>query len=73
MVCWRGSGQLGGGVMASVPEITRLLAWIAEWQEGPDKPGGRAETARRLEEANKLLDEVSNMLGDVWRELLGRR
>ena len=27
--------------------------------------------ARRLEEANKLLEEVSNMLGDVRRELLG--
>ena len=27
--------------------------------------------ARRLEEAHKLLDEVSNMLGDVRRELLG--
>ena len=37
------------------------------------EPGGRAETARRLEEAHKLLDEVSNMLGDVRRELLGRR
>ena len=30
-----------------------------------------AEAARRLEEANKLLEEVSNMLGDVRRELLG--
>jgi hypothetical protein len=37
------------------------------------KAGGRAEAARRLEEAHKLLDEVSNMLGDVRRELLGRR
>ena len=43
--------------MTSVPDITRLLA--------RGKPGGRAEAARRLAEANKLLDEVSNMLGDV--------
>jgi hypothetical protein len=34
-------------------------------------PGGRAEIAHRLEEANKLLDEVSNMLGDVRREVAG--
>ena len=51
--------------MTSVPDITRLLARIAEWQERHGKALGRAETARRLEEANKLLDEVSNMLGDV--------
>ena len=47
--------------MTSVPDITRLLA--------RGKPGGRAEAARRLAEANKLLDEVSNMLGDVRREV----
>ena len=59
--------------MASVPDLTRLIARIAEWQEGHDKPGGRAEAARRLAEANKLLEEVANMLADVRRELLGRR
>ena len=32
---------------------------------------GRAEAARRLEEANKLLDEVANMLTEILRELLG--
>ena len=57
--------------MTSIPDITRLLAWIAEWQDGHGKAGGRAEAASRLEEANKLLDEVANMLGDVRRELLG--
>ena len=57
--------------MTSIPDLTRLLARLHEWQEGHGKPGGRAETARRLEEANKLLDEVTNMLGDVRRELLG--
>ena len=57
--------------MTSVPDITRLIARIAEWQEGHGKPGGRAESARRLEEANKLLEEVSNALVDMRRELLG--
>ena len=59
--------------MTSVPDITRLLAWIAEWQDGHGKPGGRADAARRLDEAHKLLDEISNMLADVQRELMGRR
>jgi hypothetical protein len=40
--------------MTSVPEITRILARIAEWQEGHGKPGGRAEAARRLEEATGI-------------------
>jgi hypothetical protein len=34
---------------------------------------GRAEAARRLDEANKLRDEVNNMLTEMRRELLGRR
>jgi hypothetical protein len=57
--------------VTSVPDITRLIARIAEWQEGHGKPGGRADAACRLDGAHKLLDEVSNMLGDVRRELLG--
>ena len=57
--------------MTSVPEITRLLAWIAEWQDGHGKPGGRAEAARRLDEAHKLLDEISTMLAEVRLNLLG--
>jgi hypothetical protein len=36
-----------------------MLARIAEWQEGHGKPGGRAEAARRLDEAHKLLDEIA--------------
>jgi hypothetical protein len=56
--------------MASVPDITRILARIAGWQEqGPAL--GRADAARRLDEARKLLDEVSNMLTELRRELLG--
>ena len=55
----------------SVPEITRMLAHIHEWREGHGKPGGRAEAARRLDEAHKLLDEISNMLTEMQRELLG--
>ena len=56
--------------MASVPEVTRLLARIHEWQERHGQPGGRADAARRLEEAHKLLEEISNRLADVRRELL---
>ena len=51
--------------MTSVPEITRILTRIHEWQEGHGKPGGRADAARRLDEAHKLLDEIDNMLTEV--------
>ena len=59
--------------MTSVPEITRLLAKIPEWQDGHNKPGGRAEAARRLDEAHKLLDELRNMLTEIRRTLLTGR
>jgi hypothetical protein len=51
--------------VTSVPDITRLLAWIAEWQDGHGEPGGRADAARRLDEAHKLLGEVSDMLTET--------
>ena len=57
--------------MTSVPDITRLLAWIAEWQDGHGKPGGRADAARRLDEARRLLDEIANMLTEMRRTMLG--
>ena len=57
--------------MTSVPDITRLLARIHEWQEGHGKAGGRAEAARRLDEERRLLDEASNMLVDIRKDLLG--
>jgi hypothetical protein len=57
--------------MASVPEITRLLARIHDWQDGHGKAMGRADAARRLDEAHKLLDEISTMLTEARRELLG--
>ena len=57
--------------MTSIPDITRLLARIHEWQEGHGKAGGRADAARRFDEAHKLLEEVSNVLVDMRRELLG--
>ena len=59
--------------VTSVPEITRMLARIHEWQEGHGKPGGRAEAARRLDEAHKLLDEIEHMLADMRRTLMGGR
>jgi hypothetical protein len=56
--------------VTSVPDITRMIARIADWRDGHGKPGGRAEDARRLNEAHKLLDEISNMLTEMRRELL---
>jgi hypothetical protein len=56
----------------TVPDLTRLLARIEDWKsQGPTL--GRADAARRISEAHKLLDEVANMLDDIRREMLGRR
>ena len=58
--------------MTSVPEITRMIARIEDWKgQGPAL--GRADAARRLEEAHKLLEETADMLVDVRRDLLGGR
>jgi hypothetical protein len=59
--------------VASVPDITRMIARIEDWRDGHGKPGGRAEAARRLDDAHKLFDEISNMLTEMRRELLSRR
>ena len=37
--------------VASVPEITRMIARIEDWKEGHGKARGRAETDRVLGEA----------------------
>jgi hypothetical protein len=50
-----------------------MIARIEDWRDGHGKPGGRAEAANRLDEAHKLLDEISNMLTEMRRELLGGR
>ena len=57
--------------MTSVPEVTRMIARIEDWKgQGPVL--GRAEAARRLEEAHKLLYEIADMLvTNMRRELLG--
>jgi hypothetical protein len=58
--------------VTSVPEITRLIARIEDWKgQGPVL--GRAEAARRLDEAKKLLGEIEHMLAEMRRELLGGR
>jgi hypothetical protein len=58
--------------VTSVPDITRMLARIEDWKgQGPAM--GRAGAACRLEEAQKLLEEVSNMLTDVTPEQQLRR
>jgi hypothetical protein len=41
------------------------------WRDGHGKPGGRAEAARRLDEANPLFAELSEMLTEMRRDLLG--
>ena len=40
---------------------------------GHGQPGGRAEAARRLDEAHKLLEEVADMLTAMRKDLLGGR
>ena len=54
--------------MTSVPEIARIEDW-----KGQGPVLGRAEAARRLEEAHKLLEEIADMLTHMRRELLGGR
>jgi hypothetical protein len=57
--------------MASVPEITRTIARIEDWKERRGKARGRAETDRLLGEADKLFDELGDMLTEMRRQLLG--
>jgi hypothetical protein len=57
--------------VTSVPDITRMIARIEDGRDGHGKPGGRGEAAQRLDEAHKLFDEISNMLTEMRRELLG--
>jgi len=48
----------------------RRAVRIAEWKgQGPAL--GRAEAARRLDEAHKLLEEVASLLTEMRQELLG--
>jgi hypothetical protein len=63
--------SLRAPIVASVPEITRMIARIEDWKEGRGKARGRAETDRALGEAHKLFEEISNMLTEMRRELLG--
>jgi hypothetical protein len=57
--------------VTTVPEITRMIARIQEWRDGHGKPGGRAEAARRLDEAHELLEAISDLLSRLRRELPG--
>jgi hypothetical protein len=57
--------------VASIPEITRMIARIEDWKERRGKARGRAETDRVLGEAHRLFDEVSNLLTEMRRPLLG--
>jgi hypothetical protein len=57
--------------VTSVPEITRMIARVQDWKERAGKARGRAETDRVLGEAHKLFDEISNLLTELRRPLLG--
>jgi hypothetical protein len=48
--------------MTSVPELTRMIARIQAWRDGHGKPGGRADAARRLDEAVGNLSELRQEL-----------
>ena len=61
------------GIEGASSRPVRRILLLGECLSPPTSPEGRTEAGRRLQEANKLLDEVSNMLGDVRRELLDRR
>ena len=56
--------------MASISELTRLIARIEDWK-GQGAAMGRADAARRIEEAQRLLTEIADMLVEMRRELLG--
>jgi hypothetical protein len=49
-----------------------MIARIEDWKEGHGKARGHAETDPALGEAHKLFDEISKMLTEMRRELLGR-
>jgi hypothetical protein len=59
--------------VASIPDITRMIARVQDWKERAGKAGGRADTDRVLGEAHKLFDEVSDLLTEMRRPLLGGR
>ena len=68
----RMTARMEDNPVTSVPEITRMIARIEDWKgQGPVL--GRAEAARRLEEAHKLFEEIADMLTHMRRDLLGGR
>ena len=58
--------------MTSVPDITRLLARIEDWKgQGPVL--GRAEAARRLDEAHKLFAGCHQIIAGMMVAAVSRR
>jgi hypothetical protein len=56
--------------MASIPDITRMIARVQDWKE---RAGKAAPTpSALLGEAAKLFDEASTCLTELRRPLLGR-
>jgi hypothetical protein len=66
-----GAGTDGDHDVASIPEITRMIARVQDWKERAGKARGHADTDRVLGEAATLFDDVSDMLSELRRELLG--
>jgi hypothetical protein len=53
--------------VASVPEVTRMIARIEDWKVRRGKARGRADTDRVRGEAHKLFDELSDMPTEMRR------
>src|SRR6202035_951073 len=58
--------------VTSVPEITRMLARIQEWQEGHGKAGGRTEAAEACFAVRSAVNQVRS-LHSLRRRSLGLR
>jgi hypothetical protein len=56
--------------MTSIPDITRLLARIEDWKSHAPAMG-RADAARRIAEAARLLDEIRGYAGRRTPEAAG--
>jgi hypothetical protein len=51
--------------VTSIPEITRMLARIADWKEAREKARGRAETDHMLGEADRFCQQSGHAIADL--------
>ena len=70
---WRSDSTAHGcrGAEQAVPRVPVVVVPAEDWKERRGKARGRADTDRVLSEAAKLFDELSDMLTEIRRELLG--